>query len=256
MASRDTFQASRKVKLIFGLDLGQTADHSALAGVERIPLMAKCLICLGEGCPKCGHKGVLAAPVFRRKYRYALRYLKEFPLGLSYPDQVREVVDVFENPVVRGSKVGVDYTGVGRPVYDLLKESRPPVGLYPMLTTSGNTITFDKITREYHVPKVEQVSLLQLLLQADLLNWHEKLPMAAKFAEQLKKYRVKITKSKNETFGAMSGTNDDLVSAVMTACWLGEQIGDASGVIGVADDENRSRVETAPDGVFNSGNGV
>lgn len=220
------------MKLIFGLDLGQTTDHSALAGVERVKL---------------------PTPIFRRKYRFVLRYLEEYALGLTYPAQVRRALDTFENPQVKGSRVGVDYTGVGRPVYDLLVEARPPVLLYPMLTTGGNTITYDKSTREYHVPKVEQVTLLQLLLQADLLNWHEKLPEAAKFAEQLKKYRVKITKSKNETFGAMSGTNDDLVSAVMTACWLGEQIGDASGTIGVPEEGERSSVDKAPVGVFIGG---
>ncbi len=244
------------MKLIFGLDLGQTADHSALAGVERILLTTKCPACNGAGCDGCKLKGVLPSPIFRRKYRFVIRFLEEYQLGLSYPDQVRRAIETLSSPLVKGSKVGVDYTGVGRPVYDLLAEARPPVILYPMLTTSGNTITFDKYTREYHVSKVEQVSFLQILLQADLLNWHPKLTMAEKFAEQLKKYRVKITKAKNETFGAMSGTNDDLVSAVMTACWLGEQVGDAGGGIGVADEENRSRVETAPAGVFNTGNQV
>jgi hypothetical protein len=215
------------VRLIFGLDLGQSTDHSALAGVERVRL---------------------PVPIFRRKYRFVLRYLEEYPLGLSYPDQIRRALDTFGKPIVRGSRVGVDYTGVGRPVYDLLLEARPPVLLYPMLTTSGHAITYDKTTREYHLPKVEQVTLLQLLLQADLLNWHEALPAASKFAEQLKKYRVKITKAKNETFGALSGTNDDLVSAVMTACWLGEQVGDAGSLVGVP--EERSSVESAPEGVF------
>lgn len=206
------------MRLIFGLDLGQSTDHSALAGVERVRL---------------------DTPIFRRKFRYVIRFLDEFPLGLSYPDQVRRVWNngdaakgelpsgFFASPRVKGSRVGVDYTGVGRPVYDMLRESRPPVLLYPMLTTGGHAITFDKATREYHVPKVEQVTLLQLLMQADLLAWHESLPNAAKLAEQLAKYRVKLTKAKNEVFGAMSGTNDDLVSAVMTACWLGEQVGDA-----------------------------
>lgn len=222
---RDDRSRGESVRLIFGLDLGQSTDHSALAGVDRQRL---------------------PAPIFRRKFRYVIRYLDEFPLGMSYPDQVRRVwapaneaspaAGTFSSPRVKGSRVGVDYTGVGRPVYDILKEARPPVLLYPMLTTGGHSITFDKDTREYHVPKVEQVSLLQLLLQADLLAWHESLPHAGKLADQLAKYRVKITKSKNEQFGAMSGANDDLVSAVMTACWLGEQVGDSEpGKIGVGE---------------------
>ena len=139
------------MRLIFGLDLGQSTDHSALAGVDR------------QRLPE---------PMFRRKFRYVIRFLDEYPLGMSYPDQVRRACDTFAKPAVKSSRVGVDYTGVGRPVYDILKEARPPVILYPMLTTGGHAITFDKATREYHVPKVEQVSLLQLLLQADLIAWH------------------------------------------------------------------------------------
>jgi hypothetical protein len=73
------------------------------------------------------------------------------------------------HPAFRGARCGVDYTGVGRPVFDLLKQARPPVTLYPMLTTGGHAITFDEATREYHVPKSEQVGLLQVLLQVLLL---------------------------------------------------------------------------------------
>lgn len=219
------------MRLICGLDLGQQNDHSALAGVERVRL---------------------AVPIFRRKYRYIIRLLEEFPLGIPYPDQVAKVVSILSLPILRGSRCGVDYTGVGRPVYDLLKQARPPVLLFPMLTTGGHAITFDERTREYHVPKVEQVSLLQVLIQADLLNWHEELKTDKRLREQLAKYRPKTTAAGNKTFGAEIGTNDDLVSAVMTACWLGEHSGsgDVSG-IGVPD--SASAVLTAPDGVFNTG---
>jgi hypothetical protein len=214
------------VRLIVGLDLGQAADHSALAAVERVPL---------------------DTPKFRRKSRYVIRVLEEFPLGQSYPDQVDRVCKALAHPKLRGARVGVDYTGVGRPVYDLLKKARPPVVLYPMLTTGGHAVTFDEKTREYHVPKVEQVSLLQVLLQADLLNWHPSLPASARLADQLAKYRVKITRAKNETFGASGGANDDLVSAVATACWLGEQGG------GVP--VNADTVKTGPPSVFASAEG-
>ncbi len=215
-----------------GNDIGQSQDHSAECAVERVRL---------------------EQPIFRRKYRYVIRLLNEYALGMHYPDQVKGMLVTMNHPAFRGARWGVDYTGVGRPVYDLLKDGRPPVLLFPMLTTAGHAITFDERTREYHVPKSEQVGLLQVLLQADLLNWHPKLKTGAKLAEQLARYRVKITKAKNETFGAESGTNDDLVSAVMTACWLGEHTGtgDISGV--TIAPETESVLGGAPDGVFASG---
>lgn len=224
------------MRLILGIDLGQANDHSALAGVDRVKL---------------------AKPIYRRKYRYVLRVLKEMPLGVPYPEQVRQFAAVLSHPQVKGGRCGVDYTGVGRPVYDLLKDAKPGCLLYPMLTTAGHAISYDTKTREFHVPKSEQVGLLQVLLQADLLNWHPDLPSAKRFAEQLAKYRVKLSKAKNETFGAETGTNDDLVSAVMSACWLGEHTGagDPNGIT-VPGAGERSAVDGAPDGVFATGNGV
>jgi hypothetical protein len=223
------------MKLICGLDLGQAADHSALCAVERVKL---------------------DKPIFRRKFRYVIRLLEEYDLGISYPDQVAKAVATLSHPALKGARCGVDYTGVGRPVYDLLLVARPPVLLFPILTTSGHATTYDEVTREIHAPKVEQVSLLQVLLQADLLNWHPKLATAGRLKDQLNKYRVKITKAKNEVFGAGAG-NDDLVSAVMTACFLGEHFGggDVTG-IGTDKGSNQNIVASSPDGVFVTGRGV
>jgi hypothetical protein len=224
------------MRLICGIDLGQANDHSALCAVERL---------------------ALPTPIYRRKYRYVIRVLDELPLGVAYPDQVKRFVSVLSRPGVKGSRCGVDYTGVGRPVYDLLKDARPPALLYPILTTGGHAITFDEATREFHVPKSEQVGLLQVLLQADLLNWHPALAAAGRLADQLARYRVKLTGAKNETFAAEAGSNDDLVSAVMTACWLGEHtgVGDVTG-IGLPAASEVNVVASAPAGVFATGNGV
>jgi hypothetical protein len=224
------------MKLVAGLDLGQSADHSALCVVERVPL------------PK---------PVYRRRYQYVVRVLEEYPLGVSYPDQVRRTVATLSHPSLRGCRCAVDYTGVGRAVFDMLRDARPPALLFPVLTTGGHNATFDPDTREVRVPKTEQVSLLQVLLQADLVRWSPALKAAARLKGQLYKFRVRITKAKNETFGAEAGSNDDLVSAVMLACYLAEHHGggDPAGVV-VPDAGGRSAAEAAPDGVFHTGKGV
>lgn len=218
------------MRLLLGHDLGQASDASALCGVERIRL---------------------DKPIFRRKYRYVIRLLESYPLGMSYPDQVKRTCATLAHPALKGSRCAVDYTGVGRPVFDMLKAAGPPVLLFPVLTTGGHTVTYDEVTREIHVPKTEQVSLLQVLLQADLLNWHPKLGLAGSLKDQLAKFRVKITKAKNETFGAESGSHDDLVSAVMLACYLGEHFGggDTTGIV-VPDAAEATVVGAAPAGVF------
>lgn len=215
------------MRLYLGIDLGQAGDHSAIAAVEKVKL---------------------AEPILRQRHRYVVRLLNELPLGIEYPEQVRQLVETLSHPAIRGGACGVDYTGVGRPVFDYLKAARPPVLLYPVLTTSGNKTTFDLEKREIHVPKLDQVSLLQTLMQADLINWHKALPTAERLREQLRKYQVKITKAKNQTFGAESGTNDDLVSAVMTAILIADRFGagDPAGIqVGGA-----SSAAAAPEGVF------
>lgn len=188
--------------IIAGADIGQSQDHTALAMVRRIPLPER---------------------KYNRRYQYALVYLEEFPLGMLYPDQINLMIDRLSKPVIKGSKCGVDYTGVGRPVFDLVKKANPPVKLYPMLTTSGTNISYDPKTREYHIPKREQVSLLQVLLEAKLFTWSESLSLHEKLSDQLLKYDIKQKPATgNMIYGARTG-NDDLVSALMSAVWLGEQ---------------------------------
>jgi hypothetical protein len=225
------------MNLILGHDFGQSSDPSALCAVERV---------------------ALETPVLRRKYRYVVRYLESYPLGMSYPDQVKRTCETLSHPAFKRAKCGVDYTGVGRPVYDMLKVARPPVLLYPVLTTGGTASTFDRTTRELHVPKVDLVGNLQLLVYAKLVAWHEKLPLAAAFIEQLARFE---RKQKRETgynsYNAAAGAHDDLVSALMIACYLGEHHGgpaDPAGIGLPADDRGTgcagSVVADAPPGVF------
>lgn len=223
--------------LVCGLDCGQQVDHSALCAVDRVRL---------------------DVPVFRRwKHRYVIRLLTEYPLGVDYPTQVSRFCEQLSRPAFKGARVGVDYTGVGRPVFDMMRAAKPPVLLYAMLTTSGTAITFDERKREYHVPKFEQVSTLQCLLQAGLLIAHEKLPAADRLRDQLKRFKATLTRHKNATFGAESGTNDDLVSAVMTAVWLGEHTApaDPAGITVGGDSPepesaDRGVLASAPAGTF------
>lgn len=224
------------MNLILGNDLGQAQDPSALCAVERVKL---------------------EQPVLKRKYRYVVRYLDSYPLGMSYPDQVEKTCKTLSHPAFRKAKCGVDYTGVGRPVYDMLKVARPPVLLYPLLTTGGSNATYDPKTRELHVPKVDLVGNLQVLVYAKLVAWHEKLPLAAAFIEQLARFERKQKRDTGYTsYNAATGAHDDLVSALMIACYIGEHFGGpADGGIGLPSDERQtghggSVLAAAPPGVF------
>lgn len=221
------------MKLYVGIDLGEAGNHTAIAAVERVKL---------------------ETPIVRQRFRYVVRFLEEYELGLHYPEQIERMKGTLSHPAFTGSLVAADYTGVGRPVIQMMKKQKVHSGLRPILITSGNTATKDAESGGYHVPKRDLVGTLQILLQADLLAWHPKLKDAAKLAKQLQAFKVRITRAKNETFGAEGRDQDDIVLAVSLACWLGENTGggDASGIGLPGEGKGTMFGANVPRGVFNT----
>jgi hypothetical protein len=239
--------------LVSGLDLGQVADYSALATLERSP------------APE---------PTRKRRWRYTLRWLETWDLGTRYTATKEgersicgDIRDRFDTDALANTWLAVDFTGVGTAVVDSLRAAKVPARINPVLITSGHQISRPEENKErsWHVPKKELVSTLVTLLQAGLLTWPRVDPAArtpfartlARFEKELAEFRVKVTRSANETFSGDKSQHDDLVLAVMLAAWLGEHVGtgDASG-IGVPEGKDASSVGAAPDDVFHTGKGV
>ena len=195
------------VRRFVGLDLGQARDFTALAVLER-PLVGP-------------HD-----PPARRRPAYALRYLRRLPLGTPYPEVVRWVVTLLQTPALSGATLGVDQTGVGRAVVDMLADSlrgRADCLLFPVTLTAGLAVTGGE-GGCLHVPKRELVGTLQLLLQARRLHIARALAESALLVDELGNFRVKITAARHEVFQSWrAGQHDDLVLAVALAAWLGEQ---------------------------------
>lgn len=172
-----------------GLDMGQAKDFCALACVDRKPL---------------------DPPLPKRRWRYEVRWLQSWPLGTAYPVIADGVAALYARPQLAGSFLVPDYTGVGRPVFDMLKARRVAARLYPVLTHGGRAVSQDKDTGAWHVPKAELVSTLQVLLQAGLIAIEPKLKLTERLAKELQDFRVRITRAANETFGAEASQHDDL----------------------------------------------
>src|ERR1700757_5009060 len=120
--------------VVLGLDFGRSQNHTALAAVEQF---------------------VNPLNVLRTKdrWRYVLRGLDQYDLGLPYPTMMKMIRDRVDKPPLRGCRVAADYTGVGTPVVDILKQANLPVKIIPILITSGHKCAFDKLTNCWHVPK-------------------------------------------------------------------------------------------------------
>jgi hypothetical protein len=183
----------RNMAWYIGLDLGQAADYTAIAGLERTD-----------------------------DHVYYLRHLERFPLGTSYPTIATRVVELVAGPPLAGCTIAVDHTGVGRAVVDLLTEARPNAWLVPITITAGQLVSADG-QGGYHVPKKELVSTLQVLLQARRLKVARGLPFGETLRKELADFRVRITLAANEQFGAWrEGQHDDMVLAVSMAAWWAE----------------------------------
>ena len=134
-----------------GLDLGQAADYTALAVVERSPW-----------------DGVTDAI-------YSLRHLKRYPLGTAYTDIVPDVERLMNTPPLRGAvTLVVDYSGVGRVLVDMLRRSSIESQIVPVTITGGQTVN-EKEDGSRTVPKKDLVTSLQVLFQGRRLKvaaWH------------------------------------------------------------------------------------
>ncbi len=184
-------------KYFIGLDLGQSADFSALAILEK----------QGDG----------QAVVFH------CRHLQRWPLRTSYPSIVADTARIVSSKELRDVRkpvLAVDATGVGAPVVDLFKRERMNVQLEPIQITGG-----DSVTREHgltRVPKRDLVSAAQVALQTGRLKIAADLPEAATLTRELESFQVKINlDTAHDSYGAWrEGAHDDLVLAVCLALWI------------------------------------
>ena len=177
-----------------GLDLGQTHDYTALA------VVAGSL-----------HDDSLSLP-----------HLQRFPLNTPYPDMINSVTRLVSAPPLAQAPLVVDQTGVGRPVVDLLRRSVGTDRIIPVTITAGQSVTLQP-DGSRHVPKKDLVTCLLALLEDRRLKVARSLPETRTLVNELLNFKIEITPSAHETFGAWRhGQHDDLVLAVALACWWAE----------------------------------
>lgn len=199
-----------------GLDLGQSMDPTALSVTEK-----------------------MTAPVLSIGYRagkmqfttaYRVRHLERFPLGLSYPEMVRRTQSTLNTAPLRGnSKLIIDQTGVGRPVFDLFKQARmDPAGV---TITAGLDWSREGMDN-FRVPKGLLVSRLDAALHSGILQIAADLSEAKALREELADFKTSHTASGYAQFGARSGKHDDLVLSVAIGLWYAVTLGDQRFSIG------------------------
>jgi hypothetical protein len=193
------------VKYFTGLDLGQAAEFTGLAVLERTT-------------------GPDPEAPRRTVKHFAVRHLKRFPLGTPFPEIFTSVRDLFATTPLTSSTLVVDQTSVGRPVVDLLRRARLKASIIPVTITSGDQASIDE-SGVWSAPKKELVSNLQVLLQSRRLQVASTLPEAATLTRELVRFRTKAMLSPNDTLEVWrERPHDDLVLAVAIAAWQGERL--------------------------------
>ena len=239
-----------KVEHILGLDLGQSADPSALAVLRKTSEVAT------------GRHGFdVYGPA-----NYVVNHLVRWPLGTSYPKIVEDVGELLRRPQLRpapppegprnvyygddgsateprgdGSsaplrrrypirtRLCVDATGVGRAVVDLLIDAKPKLAcrIVPITITSGERHRRDGWpgTPEggFWVGKRELVSVVQATLQTERLKVARGLPLAETLKGEMLNFQVKVSAAANESFNAREGQHDDILLAVAIALWTADR---------------------------------
>jgi len=194
-----------------GLDLGQSADYTALAVIQRVPTYN----------PQTGKHPV----------ELHLKHLERYPLKTPYTqiaDNVRDLLyeapftgDIYDGFKIRRARTElvVDKTGVGVAVTDLLTERRllfigvTITGLGQMVQRHGS--------KKYSVPKQDLVSALEVPFHKETLKVAEGLQLWDVLRKELLTFRRK----QNTVTAHISyehwreSDHDDLVLAAALACW-------------------------------------
>ena len=206
----DRFITARRVAV--GVDLGQSKDPTSIAVIEQTKRQI------------APHVDLRMVPQLQEMLRterpkYVLRLLEQAPLGESYPLQAKRLNRILARQSIaeHDPKVWIDYTGVGRAVYDIFKQERVP-NIRPV------TITFNGDEGPngrggHNVPKIALVSRLQALMHTGCLEMSDKLTLAKTFRRELIDFRVGYSAVGNAKFGAREGAHDDLILAVALAVY-------------------------------------
>lgn len=192
---------------ILSADIGQSVDPTAICALEHTVRPTGRLIPDER------------AKVLRQERieAFNVRHLERLKLGMSYPEQIQRVATLHARPPLDTATLVIDYTGVGRPVFDMFERA----GLEPhgVLITAGNETT-QHGGNIWHVPKLTLISQLEARLHSGELKIASNIADAGALQDELKDFKRKVSEAGRVTYDARSGAHDDLVLAVAIALFV------------------------------------
>ena len=195
----------QKPRLFVGLDPGKKHDYTAVAVLSAI------------------YERRPGSPSGRRAKTYTLQQLDRVR-GEGYETVADQVAKLMRKREMYGADLLVDETGVGVAFGDMLKARR--LSMKRVAVPAGAAVT--RHGNDYHVPKRDLVTTIEILLDGRRLIIPSTLDLAETLVAELDNFRIKTTPLGHDTFGAgtewREGAHDDLVLAVALAAWAGEKL--------------------------------
>lgn len=193
-----------------GVDLAQARDFTAIVVVERFDRMD------GRSPQVTFEDNLRLLPHF------VVVHAERIAPGTSYPEQVRQIGAMLDDPAMRGATLTFDYTGVGRAVGDLFRDAyrEGRCGKH-----SPRAFTFTSSS------KFELVSNLVAVAQSGRLEVAAGIANGDQLAHELKAFSLKVGDSGHVRYEARTeGDHDDLVCATMLAVHRPRRVEVARGI--------------------------
>lgn len=189
-------------RFIISADLGQANDYTAISIIQRE--------ITGYGVLGFDRNG---ERLFKLGHIERMR-------GKEYTEVVDRLKQIYHSDFMKGYEkaVCIDYTGLGRPVADLMKKEGFLYSLNAINITGGNDSR--TIHGHFNVPKRELISNLSIALQTNELKIPNGLKEAKTLLRELQNFQTKISDSGHDHYDAKVGEHDDLVLSVAMGVWL------------------------------------
>ena len=156
----------------------------------------------------------IAKKMYRNGYRYyRIGHIEIMPKNMPFESQCDTIANRINRLQDSGGTVDtvtIDYTGIGRPVWEMLRRRRIP-GLKGVLITGGEAGSGTQKGDIYHVPKIDLITGLQSLVNLGRLIAHPEMQHAQDFENELRNYAVQYSETGRMLMNARSGSHDDIV---------------------------------------------
>jgi hypothetical protein len=198
-----------KTRLGVGIEIGNTADGTAIAIVER--------------CNPKDYRGNSDCPADQAEYH--VRHLERFPGGTKYADIRDQIAKIIQLPELKPDtalvQIAADQTVVAPTIVDLILASAKGRSIKRLLLTNQHTVS--EADGLISVPKQHITGNIQAMLETGRLKIAESLKVTPELANELRNYRERKTIPSPSAEAWRTSPADDLVFAVGIACWRLQQ---------------------------------